>query len=138
MDEATMEPKTMPPDNPVQLKRILEAVLLSATQPLTLYELKKVFADEIGGDVLRVLLEELRGEWAERPLELVQVASGWRFRTRAEFLPYLERLNPEKAGQVFTRRDGNAGHYRLPSTCDPRRHRGNSRCDRGDAGGEDA
>lgn len=89
-------PEATPPDNPAQLKRVLEAVLLSATQPLTLHELKKVFADEIGGDVLRVLLEELRGEWADRPLELVQVASGWRFRTRAEFLPYLERLNPEK------------------------------------------
>lgn len=89
-------PAATTPDNPEQLKRVLEAVLLSSTQPLTLYDLKKVFADEIGGDVLRVLLEELRGAWAERPLELVQVASGWRFRTRAEFLPYLERLNPEK------------------------------------------
>ena len=103
MDEAKKEPKTMPlmvstPDNPAQLKRVLEAVLLSAMQPVTLYELKKAFADEIGGDVLRVLLEELRSEWEQngRPLELVQVASGWRFRTRAEFLPYLERLNPEK------------------------------------------
>ncbi len=89
-------PAATTPDNPEQLKRVLEAVLLSSTQPLTLYDLKKVFADEIGGDVLRVLLEELRGAWAERPLELVQVASGWRFRTRAEFLPYLERLSPEK------------------------------------------
>ncbi|MDR2113351.1 MAG: SMC-Scp complex subunit ScpB [Candidatus Accumulibacter sp.] len=79
-----------------QLKRVLEAVLLSAQQPLTLHDLKKVFVEEIGIDVLRVLLEELRADWAERPLELVQVASGWRFRTRAEFLPYLDRLNPEK------------------------------------------
>ena len=53
-------------------------------------------AEEIGSDIVRVLLEELRADWAERPLELLQVASGWRFRTRAEFLPYLERLNPEK------------------------------------------
>ena len=84
------------PNNPVQLKRVLEAVLLSAQQPLTVGELKKVFVEEIGNDILRVLLEELRADWAERPLELLQVASGWRFRTRAEFLPYLERLNPEK------------------------------------------
>ena len=84
------------PNNPVQLKRVLEAVLLSAQQPLTVGELKKVFAEEIGSDIVRVLLEELRADWAERPLELLQVASGWRFRTRAEFLPYLERLNPEK------------------------------------------
>ncbi len=84
------------PNNPVRLKRVLEAVLLSAQQPLTVGELKKVFAEELGSDIVRVLLEELRADWAERPLELLQVASGWRFRTRAEFLPYLERLNPEK------------------------------------------
>ncbi len=43
-----------------------------------------------------MLLDELREEWTGRPLELLQLASGWRFRTRGEFLPYLERLNPEK------------------------------------------
>ncbi|MEO8410101.1 MAG: SMC-Scp complex subunit ScpB, partial [Propionivibrio sp.] len=84
------------PENTAQLKRVLEAVLLSAQQALTPPELRKVFGDEIDLDVVRVLLDELRVDWAERPLELVQVASGWRFRTRAEFLPYLERLNPEK------------------------------------------
>ena len=89
-------PPQAPPGSTAQLKRVLEAVLLSAQQPLTVHELRRVFVEEIGGDVLRVLLEELRAEWAERPLELLQVASGWRFRTRAEFLPYLERLNPEK------------------------------------------
>ena len=46
--------------------------------------------------MLRVLLDEIRIEWTDRPLELVQIASGWRFRTRAEYLPYLERLNPER------------------------------------------
>jgi segregation and condensation protein B len=85
------------PDHPGKLKRILEAVLLAAPQPLSLAELRKVFADEIGGDVLRVLLDELRVEWNDRPLELLQVSSGWRFRTRAEFLPYLARLSPEKS-----------------------------------------
>ena len=98
--EPDSPPETLPeaasPNNAAQLKRILEAVLLSAQQPLTLNELKKVFVEEIGNDILRVLLDELRADWAERPLELLQVASGWRFRTRAEYLPYLERLNPEK------------------------------------------
>ena len=84
------------PNNPGELKRILEAVLLAAPQPLSLAELRKVFDDEIGSDVLRVLLDELRVEWSDRPLELLQVSSGWRFRTRAEFLPYLARLSPEK------------------------------------------
>jgi segregation and condensation protein B len=85
------------PDSRRRLKRVLEAVLLSASEPLSPLELRKVFADEIGTDVLRVLLDELRDRnGADRPLELLQVASGWRFRTRAEFMPYLERLNPEK------------------------------------------
>ena len=110
MDETNLPPVTEPspeanaqttatsPDNPQQLKRVLEAVLLSAQQPVSMLELRKVFADAIAADVLRVLLDEIRLEWtaAERPLELVQLASGWRFRTRAEYLPYLERLSPEK------------------------------------------
>ena len=90
-------PPTAPVNaNTAQLKRVLEAVLLSATQPLSVSELRKVFDGEIGGELVRTLLNEPRAEWESRPLELLSLASGWRFRTRAEFLPYLERLNPEK------------------------------------------
>ena len=89
-------PSDNSPSNTGELKRVLEAVLLSAQQALSLSELRRVFADEIGNDVLRVLLDELRVEWTGRPVELLQLASGWRFRTRPEYLPYLERLNPEK------------------------------------------
>lgn len=96
MAEVNTNPNTSQPNNPGELKQVLEAVLLSAQQPLSVLELRKVFVEEIGADVLRVLLDELREEWTGRPLELLQLASGWRFRTRAEFLPYLERLNPEK------------------------------------------
>lgn len=88
-------PATMPGDTG-EMKRVLEAVLLTAQQPLSVADLKKVFVQEIGNDVLRVLLDELREAWVGRPIELLQLASGWRFRTRAEYLPYLERLNPEK------------------------------------------
>ena len=98
MDEVNTSPSSNPdsPTNPEKLKRVLEAVLLSTQQSLSVFELKKVFVEEIGSDVLRVLLNELREEWRDRPVELLQTASGWRFRTRAEYLPYLERLNPEK------------------------------------------
>ena len=84
------------PGSPAELKRVLEALLLSAKAPLSLGDLRKVFAEQIAADVLRVSLDELRADWDGRPLELLQVASGWRFRTRAEFMPYLERLDPEK------------------------------------------
>ena len=95
---ADLPSATALPSSPERFKRVLEAVLLSAQQPLSVNELKKVFTDEVGGDLLRVLLDELREEWsgAGRVLELTQLASGWRFRTRAEYLPYLERLSPEK------------------------------------------
>jgi segregation and condensation protein B len=98
MSETTPDKDLVPelPASPAELKRVLEAVLLSAREPLSLLDLRKLFADQVGADVLRGLLDQLRTDWSSRSLELLQVASGWRFRTRAEFMPYLERLNPEK------------------------------------------
>lgn len=94
--EETAGMKLAAPEYPKEIKRALEAVLLSTQQPLSLNDLKKVFADEIGLDALRILLDELRDEWAGRPLELLQIASGWRFRTKPEYMPYIARLDPEK------------------------------------------
>ena len=82
--------------NPALIKKILEAALLSAREPMGLHDLKKLFDEPLSGDVLRKLLDELRDEFSERSVELIQLASGWRFRTRPEYLPYLDRLNPEK------------------------------------------
>jgi segregation and condensation protein B len=82
--------------NPAEAKRILEAALLASQEPLGLNELKRLFGNEIGAEALRNLLEELRGDWSGRAVELVAVASGWRFQTGAEFQPYIERLQPEK------------------------------------------
>ncbi|OQA30168.1 MAG: hypothetical protein BWY57_02999 [Betaproteobacteria bacterium ADurb.Bin341] len=78
------------------VKRALEAALLTAQEPLTLHQMKSMFDAELSNEVLRKLLDELREEAAERPVELLQLASGWRYRTRPEFAPYLVRLNPEK------------------------------------------
>jgi segregation and condensation protein B len=82
--------------NPAEAKRILEAALLASQEPLGLTELKRLFGNEIGADTLRNLLEELRADWSGRAVELVAVASGWRFQTGPEFQPYIERLQPEK------------------------------------------
>lgn len=81
---------------PTEAKRIIEAALLASREPLPLTELRKLFDDAIGPDTLRRLLGELREEWSDRAVELVNLASGWRFQTKAEFQPFLERLNPEK------------------------------------------
>ena len=82
--------------NPPEAKRILEAALLAAQEPLGLTDLKRLFDGELGADTLRTLLAELREDWQGRAVELVSLASGWRFQTRAEFQPYLDRLFPEK------------------------------------------
>jgi segregation and condensation protein B len=82
--------------NPAEAKRILEAVLLASQEPLGVAELKRLFDDEVSAETLRHLLAELREEWNGRAVELVSLASGWRFQTRAEFRPYVERLFPEK------------------------------------------
>jgi segregation and condensation protein B len=82
--------------NLAETKRILEAALLSSQEPLSLADLKRLFEDEVGADTLRRLLDELREDWSERAVGLINTASGWRFQTRPEFQPYVERLNPDK------------------------------------------
>ena len=82
--------------SPDEAKRILEAALLASPEPLQVIELKRLFDQELNVETLRKLLDELKDEWTGRSIELVNLASGWRFQTRAEFQPYLERLQPEK------------------------------------------
>ena len=83
--------------NTQEAKLVLEAALLTAEQPLSLGEMRRLFNDEINADTLRALLDELRTDWSGRGVELVVLASGWRFQSAATMRPYLDRLNPEKA-----------------------------------------
>ena len=82
--------------SPFEAKRILEAALLAAQEPLELADLKRLFGGEVSPEVIRNLLAELKDEWSGRAVELVSLASGWRFQTRAEFQSYLERISPDK------------------------------------------
>ena len=78
-------------------KRVLEAALICSSQPVALRDMGALFAGEVGNDTLRTLLAELADECRDRAIELVAVASGWRYQTRAEMAPYLARLDPERA-----------------------------------------
>jgi segregation and condensation protein B len=82
--------------NTAQAKRVLETALLTAGQPLSLRDMRSLFDDALGSDTLRQMLQELQLEWATKGLELTTVASGWRFQSRPELRPYLDRLHPEK------------------------------------------
>jgi segregation and condensation protein B len=79
-----------------QVKSVLETALLTAQEPLPESELCKLFEGEFAPDVIRRLLEELRASWDGRGVELVRVASGWRFQAKPQFQRYLDRLNPQK------------------------------------------
>lgn len=82
--------------NSQDAKRVLETALICASQPLPLREMRVLFADELGPDTLRSLLDELTREWDGRGVELVTLATGWRLQSRPEMREYLDRLNPEK------------------------------------------
>ena len=79
-----------------EVKRVLEAALLTSAEPLPVTELRKLFKDELGNDMLRNVLAELAVDWHGRGVELVNVASGWRFRARPEYTKFIDRLNPQK------------------------------------------
>jgi segregation and condensation protein B len=83
--------------NPTDAKTVLETALLSSQEPLSIADLRKLFEAEIGADTIRRLLDELREAWSGRGVELVNLASGWRFQTRPEYQPYLDRISAEKA-----------------------------------------
>ncbi|QJW84574.1 SMC-Scp complex subunit ScpB [Ramlibacter terrae] len=82
--------------NTADARRVLETALICAQQPLPVRELRVLFKDELGADTIKELLADLQHEWALRGVELVCVASGWRFQSRPEMREYLDRLHPEK------------------------------------------
>src|SRR5574343_1850135 len=89
-----------------EAKRVLETALLCAQEPLSIHSLKKLYVElddqgrprgpGIGADTIKDMLEELRQDWKGRGIEVVSLATGWRFQSRPEMRLYLDRLNPEK------------------------------------------
>lgn len=88
--------------NTVEAKKVLETALLCAHEPLSINDMKKLYAEdgnsagEVGADTIKQMLEELRGDWSDKGIEVVSLSTGWRFQSRPEMKIYLERLNPEK------------------------------------------
>jgi segregation and condensation protein B len=82
--------------NTADAKRVLETALICSQQPLPVRELRGLFNDEVGADTVKALLQDLQDDWAQRGVELVCVASGWRFQSRPAMREFLDRLHPEK------------------------------------------
>lgn len=83
--------------NTSEIKRVLEAALLCSPAPLSMNEIRRLFDDAFGAEFLRPVLDDLAADWSQRPVQLVSVASGWRFQSRPEYANFLNRLTPEKA-----------------------------------------
>ncbi|MEY2654118.1 MAG: hypothetical protein RLZZ524_1146 [Pseudomonadota bacterium] len=82
--------------NTQDARRVLETALICAQQPMTVREMRVLFDDELAADTVRELLDQIMRDWRDRGVELVCVASGWRFQSRPEMRVYLDRLHPEK------------------------------------------
>jgi segregation and condensation protein B len=83
-------------ENLSDVKLILETALLVSHEPLSLQQLGRLFETEIDNDNLRKVLDEIKADWLTRGVELVQVATGWRFQARPEYQRFIDRLSPEK------------------------------------------
>lgn len=82
--------------NTADAKRVLETALICSQQPLQVRDMRVLFDDVLGVDTLKVMLREIQQDWAQRGVELVSVATGWRFQSRPDMREYLDRLHPEK------------------------------------------
>jgi len=81
---------------PAKIKQILETALLTAQEPLSIVVLKRLFENQIGTKQIAEYLVEIQQEWINKGVELIEVASGWRFQAKAEMQPFLNRLNPPR------------------------------------------
>ncbi|MBC7602693.1 MAG: SMC-Scp complex subunit ScpB [Ramlibacter sp.] len=82
--------------NTTDAKRVLETALICSQQPMPVREMRVLFNDELGADTIKYVLADLQNDWAQRGVELVHVATGWRFQSRPQMREYLDRLHPEK------------------------------------------
>jgi len=94
--EESQEGRSSPLGDLAEIKGILEAALLVAGEPVPVTTLSRMFDPALPHEVTRKLLDELRSDWSGRKVELVQVASGWRFQGRREIQTFLDRLSPER------------------------------------------
>nr|WP_295771251.1 SMC-Scp complex subunit ScpB [Rhodoferax sp.] len=82
--------------NMADAKRVLETALICSQQPLPLRDMRSLFSESLGADTIKNLLDELGNDWSGKGIELVNIASGWRFQSRPDMRQYLDRLHPEK------------------------------------------
>jgi len=81
-----------------QLKRILEALIMASSTPLSLERMLAVFPEDQQPDAafLREALTALAANYTDSSLELKEVSSGFRFQVRKDFAEWVSKLWEEK------------------------------------------
>ncbi len=79
-----------------KLKEVIEVALLTSSQPLAIEDLSRLFTDKTDRSTIRMLLDEIKNDWQDKSMNLVQVASGFRFQAKADFTEFLMRLTPDR------------------------------------------
>ncbi len=79
-----------------KLKDIIEVALLTAGKPLSIEDLQKLFMEKIERSTIRMLLDEIKIDWQDKSMDLIQVATGYRFEAKVKFSENLTRLNPDR------------------------------------------
>lgn len=79
-----------------KIKKIIEVALLTNNQPLSIDDFQKMFDKNIERSTIRMLLDEIKQDWQDGALELIQVAHGYRFQSKLEYSEFLKKLNPDR------------------------------------------
>ena len=77
-------------------KRVIETALLCAQEPLTVTDITRLFTEDVVVAEIEDILLNLQQDWRDKGMELVHIATGWRFQSRLSMREYLDRLTPEK------------------------------------------
>ena len=84
-------------DQTEKIKEILEVALLTNNQPLSVEDLQRLFVEKVDRSTIRMLLDEIKNDWEDKALDLIQVSTGYRFQSKSMFSEFLGRLNPERS-----------------------------------------
>ena len=79
-----------------KIKKIIEVALLTNNQPLSIDDFQKMFDKNIERSTIRMLLDEIKQDWQDGSLELIQIAHGYRFQSKLEYSEFLKKLNPDR------------------------------------------
>ena len=78
------------------IKKVVEACLLTANDIIDHEQLTQVFDNQISSDTISLVIDEIKADYNERGIELIKVASGYRFRSRPKYQSYLNKLYQTK------------------------------------------